>query len=154
MKPFVFKLQTALNLKQKEEEQVKEELQRLTAKHRDALDVLAALEGQLGQLEDRLRQFQESTVDVEEIQRCLSYLPVMKDKILRQKEIIRQIEAEIDQTRQVLVEIMRRRKVLEKLKERHFAQYQLEANREEQKNIDEMATNGYNRKDTALLHRS
>lgn len=151
MKPFVFKLQTALNLKLKEEEQVKEELRCLMDRHRAALNVLAALEGQLGQLEDRLRQFQESTVDVEEIQRCLGYLPVMRDKILRQKEVIRQIEAEIDQTRQALVEIMRRRKVLEKLKERHFTQYQLEANREEQKIIDEMATNGYNRKDTSLL---
>lgn len=151
MKPFEFKLQTALNLKQKEEDRVKEELQRLTAMRREALDKLAVLGGELCQLEDRLRRHQDARVDVAEIKRCLAYLPVMRDKILRQEEIIRQIEADMDKTRQLLVEIMRRRKVLEKLKERHYAQYQLEVTREEQKIIDEMATNGYNRNDSALL---
>jgi flagellar FliJ protein len=151
MKPFEFKLQTALNLKQKEEDRVKEELQRLTARRREELNRLAVLEGELGQLEDRVRRHQDARVDVAEIKRCLDYLPVMRDRISRQQEIIRQIEADMDKTRQLLVEIMRRRKVLEKLKERHYAQYQLEVTREEQKIIDEMATNGYNRNDSALL---
>lgn len=151
MKPFVFKLQTALNIKLKEEDRVKEELHQLTDRRREALEVMAVLEDELERLEDRLRQFQSASVDVEEIQRCLNYLPVMRGKILNQKEHIRQIEVEIDETRQVLVEIMRKRKVLEKLRERHYAQYQLEYNREEQKAIDEMATNSFNRKDSALL---
>lgn len=151
MKPFVFKLQTALNLKIKEEDRVKEELRRLTNRCQEEFDVLAALEERLGQLEDRLRRRQEARVDVAEIQRCLDYLPVMKDRILRQKEVIRRIKEEIEKTRQELVEIMRERKVLEKLRERHFAQYLVEVNREEQKIIDEMATNGYNRKDPAYI---
>lgn len=151
MKPFEFKLQTALNLKQKEEDRVKEDLQRLTARRSEAVEKLAVLVDELCQLEDRLRRHQEDRVDVAEIKRCLNYLPVMRDRIMRQEEIIRQIENEMDKTRQLLVEIMRRRKVLEKLKEKHYAQYQLEVSREEQKIIDEMATNGYNRKESALL---
>lgn len=151
MKPFAFKLQTALNIKLKEEEKVKEELHQQTARRLETLDLLAVLEEELGKLEDRLRGHQDTRVDVDEIRRCLDYLPVIREKILRQKECIRQIEAEIDRIRQTLVELMRKRKVLEKLKERHYAQYQAEVNREEQKIIDEMATNSYYRKDAALL---
>lgn len=153
MKPFEFKLQTALNLKQKAEDRIKEELQRLTVRYHEALAHLADLEEQLNRLEEQRRRYQETSVEVAEIRICLNYLTVMHDKILRQNEVIRLIAAEIDKTRQVLIEIMRQRKVLEKLKGRHYAQYQLELSREEQKIIDEMATNGYNRKDSALFHR-
>lgn len=150
MKPFEFKLQTSLCLKQKEEDRVKEELQIISSRYQEETRHLMLLAEQSVQLEDRLRKSQEAMVDVVETRLCLDYLPVMRGRIEGQQELVNLARAEMESIRQKLVEIMRKRKVLEKLKERHYTQYQLELTREEQKIIDEMATNGYNRKDAGL----
>jgi len=56
----------------------------------------------------------------------------------------------MEEVRGELVEIMKERKIMEKLRTRHYQEYMREFLREEQKQIDEMATTGFIHRDSAV----
>ena len=67
------------------------------------------------------------------------YLAQLDNEIMMANAHLRQLDGEQQKTLNAYVEAQRERKVLEKLRDKKKAEYQLEANHEEQKQLDEMA---------------
>jgi len=150
MKPFLFKLQTALDIKLKEEDIQKEKLYQATKVYKQNLRQLTGLKNRLVEIQDILRGKQVKNIDVLEIKNCQDYIPVLNERIKQQEEKTEDSRLEMERVRSKLLEIMKKRKILEKLKTRHYQEYMREFLREEQKQIDEMATIGYVHKDSAV----
>ncbi|PKM47623.1 MAG: flagellar export protein FliJ [Firmicutes bacterium HGW-Firmicutes-8] len=150
MKPFLFKLQTALDIKLKEEDIQKEKLYQATKVYKQNLRMLTGLKNRLVEIQDILRGKQVKNIDVLEIKNCQDYIPVLNERIKQQEEKTEDSRLEMERVRSKLLEIMKKRKILEKLKTRHYQEYMREFLREEQKQIDEMATIGYVHKDSAV----
>jgi len=150
MKPFVFKLQTALDIKLREEDAQKQKLHRLTEIYKKNSELLENMKAQAEAVRDRIRVNQAQKLKVEEIKRCQDYLPVLNEKIKHHQEVTENSRLDMERTRNGLLETMKERKVLEKLRTRHYQEYVRECLREEQKQIDEMATIGYVHRDSAI----
>ncbi len=150
MKKFVFKLQTALDLKLKAEEMKKEELVTVTDIYKESCRVLDDLKTRLAEIQDTVRGKQGEQFDVTEIKRCQDYIPVINDHICQQALLTEEHRAAMEEVRGELVEIMKERKIMEKLRTRHYQEYMREFLREEQKQIDEMATTGFIHRDSAV----
>lgn len=150
MKPFVFKLQTSLDVKLKREELQKEELARATKIYRENTDVLKSMRHRLIDIQEILRGKQHKQIDVLDILNYQDYIPALIERIKQQETVTEESRQAMEDERQKLVEIMRERKVLEKLRAKHYHEYVQECLREEQKEIDEMATMGFIHKDPAV----
>jgi len=150
MKPFVFKLQTALEVKLTEEDIFKEQLSDATEVYKHNLGILLGLRKRLREIQGILRGNQSSELDIREIKNCQDFIPVLNDRIKAQETVTENSRQEMEGIRRQLVEIMKERKVLEKLRFRHYQEYVRESLREEQKQIDEMATVGHIRKNPAV----
>ncbi len=147
MKPFVFRLQTALDIKIHQEERAKEELHKATVLYENSLQLLQYTKQHLFNLQGELREMQKKTLDVDEVMRCQQFIPVLDRQIEMQQLEVAAKKSELEKVRAQLVELMRERKVLEKIKSRHYQEHLKLALLEEQKLIDEMATNRFIRKD-------
>ncbi len=150
MKPFVFKLQTSLNVKLKREEIQKEELARATKIYQENTDILSRLCDKLIEIQEVIRGKQNKQINILDILNYQDYIPVLIERIKQQEIIVEEFRQAMESERQKLVEIMRERKVLEKLRAKHYHEYVQECLREEQKQIDEMATVGFMQKDSAV----
>ncbi|PKM80843.1 MAG: flagellar export protein FliJ [Firmicutes bacterium HGW-Firmicutes-14] len=150
MKPFVFRLQTALDLRLKEEEMLKEKLCRATEDYKKRLKALEELRVRLTEIQDVIRGKSRRDIDVSEIVRYEDFIPVLAGRIETQKAAVEESRQEMERIRHDLVETMKDRKVLEKLRTGHYQEYVKESLREEQKQIDEMATTGYVHKDSVM----
>lgn len=143
MKPFVFKLQTALGLKQKQEEQQKQIMGKLQIKYQQELTLLDSFQTKLLNLQAHLRVEQMAIIELPKIISYQEYMPVLHSRIKQQSEQVDRLLAEIEQARAVLVSLMQERKILEKLKAKKYEEWRKQDLLEEQKNIDEMAMNTY-----------
>lgn len=150
MKPFVFKLQTALDIKVRNEDRQKEELQIKTKIYMDNLQILKNYENKLLEAQDNVREMQQQRVDYFRINFCLEYINILNERINNQKNVVEECRKEMEAARAKLLILMKERKVIEKLKERHYREYIRESLREEQKLIDEMATISFAHKEPAL----
>jgi flagellar FliJ protein len=150
LKSFVFKLQTALNVKFKEEDIHKEKLHTATDVYISNLNLLDNLKNRLFEIQDILREKQLNTINVIEIKRVHDFIPVIRERIHSQDKVTEESRVKMEQIRAELVEIRKKRKILEKIRSRHYQAYMVEFLREEQKLIDEMATVGFVRKNSAV----
>ncbi|MDA8233844.1 MAG: flagellar export protein FliJ [Clostridia bacterium] len=143
MKPFKFKLQTSLDLRKRQEDMQKLELAALTKEFQNKLAVLVEMRQQLKQLQDELRYHQGQVIDLSQFKIWQEFVPVMNKKIMVQESLVEESRQAMEQFREVLLETVKARKILEKLMVRYYEEYKREVLREEQKQIDEMATNAY-----------
>jgi len=86
---------------------------------------------------DSLLNIQEATINRMQVQQW--YLLELNQKIQESIQQIQKLTVQTDKALNRYIEAQKERKVLEKLADKHFAEYQLQANREEQKMLDEMA---------------
>ncbi|SHG58295.1 flagellar FliJ protein [Thermosyntropha lipolytica DSM 11003] len=142
MKPFVFRLQTKLDVSRREEEMAKARLQ-AKEKEVEELEVEKAnLYCSLARSEAMMRNFlRESNIYFVNLIR--DYIPVLKENIARVEERLDKAREELENLRQDLLKKKREVKTLEKLKQKAWEEYLYELNREEQKFIDEIATSRY-----------
>lgn len=143
MKPFVFKLQMALDLKLKEEDDRKEKLHRQTELYQAECARLNELVARLNQVYALLRDKQSTTINVMEVKEIVDYVPVLRERISRQEETTEASRMEMEQARLRLLATVKERKAIEKLREKHYQRFLQECLRQEQKEIDEMASVGF-----------
>jgi len=143
MKPFKFKLQNSLELRKRQEELQKIELVALTKDFQEKLEVLQQLRLQMASLQDEIRCRQGSVIDLLQFRTWQEYIPVINKKIMAQEKLVKESRQVMEKGRERLLDTVKARKMLEKLKVRHYEVYKSELMREEQKQIDEMATNTY-----------
>jgi len=143
MQRFKFRLQTTLEIAQKREDLKKQELAICQNALREALEILNILQKQNSDLEEEFEEEQKKNLRVGTIQIYRDYITYLKKRIQEQNELIIQLTAVVDQCKNELLQLMKDRKVLEKLKHRYWTEYQQEVLHEEQKIIDEIATNQF-----------
>lgn len=141
MKAFKFRLQTVLDMRQREEEARGREL----AEAMTALDQEQAKLSELRILEaNALAEYhllqKEGRLDVQAIQWFQTYSMGLTASIQAQLQRIAQAENRVAERRARLIEAARAKQVLDQLKTQARAEYQKAADLEEAKQMDEMAT--------------
>lgn len=148
MKNFVFRLQTALDVKNREEDRLKEKLYKAKQLFDQNLLVLNDVRNRLTDVMNRIRGNQLDRIAIAEVRYCQEFIPILNGRIKEQEAVVEKCRREVEAVNLEIIEVMKGRKILEKIKARHYRAYMLEFRREEQKEIDEMATMGYLQKDS------
>ncbi len=146
MARFRFPMQNILNMKEKLEEQAKNEYGQANAR-------LLAEEKKLEQLNNRLEaaRLQLKNVLIEilsmtEIHKRENAIVILKGYVKQQQLVVKRCEKEVEIAREKLTEAMKERKIFEKLREKAFEEFIKEEGRREQKEVDEFMSYRYGAK--------
>src|SRR5687768_17063584 len=146
MSTFHFKLQTVLRLRSAERDSRREEL----AKGHRAEEILR---GQQRQLEKEMADLKETTRrlsepgrgDIDGLLRTHRYELLLRIQTQQLAAQMAQVQAETERRRLAVVEADRQVRVLEKLRERQMLAHRLHAEKQEAKQLDEVAALSYSR---------
>ena len=98
-------------------------------------------------LSDSLDMMKREGLQVDELKFQHRYLNNMKEFIETQKNIVKEIARQVESKRIELVNATIDRKVIDKARERKEQEYKKNIDRDEQKLTDEVAVNGFIRRD-------
>ena len=140
MARFIFPLQNILNMKEKLEEQAKNEYSQANLRLRDAEEEEQRLRDREQGAEETLRQTLSESLDVMEIKKCEDAVEILKVYVKEQHLVVIKCAREVEIAREKLNEAMKERKTFEKLREHAFEDFVKEQNLAEQKEIDELVS--------------
>lgn len=146
-KRFVFRLQTVLEVKERQEEEEKKKLSELIAWQRQEEQILAQMVHKEQDTRQRLKDKQEAGqyLEVDELKRISYFLKKIAADIEAQKAKLVEIARRIEEQRQALIKAAQEKKTLEMLKEQHHHEWLREIEEEEARFLDELATLKYAR---------
>lgn len=144
MAKFVYGMQNILDIKYKLEEQAKQNYMTVQARLNEALDYMEQLEHRQKDYMNQYVLLVSDELNVLEIENCKNSIILLDVYIAQQKQVINQIERELEQAILKLNEAMKERKIHEKLRENQFEVFKQELNQEEMKEIDELVSYRYN----------
>ena len=146
MAKFRFRFASNLRLKERIEEQRKQEYGRaIAALEREKQRKLRMLK----EREDAIHSFRESInrkITPFDLQMHNNFLSYMKERLIKQDEAIKKAEEEVEKRRLILVEAMKERKILEKLREKDYETFKQEQLLAEQKIQDEIVSYRYSQR--------
>jgi len=145
MKKFHFKLATKLRLTIQEEKQALWEYRTRQNELQLEQDLLDSLDCQLLNLWDYYREIIKSGAGIQQLIMVQQFVPVLKERIKEQMLKVEAARLLMQEAETIYLDKRAERKTIDKLKDREYQQYWLEWQREEQKLIDEIATNGFGR---------
>lgn len=140
MARFIFSLQNLLDIKEKIEEQEKNNYSQANLRLQEALEELEMLKKRHLDAQEILRNVMREVLDVQQIRSREDAVDILKMFVDNQQQIVYQREQELEEARERLNEAMKERKTFEKLRERAFQEFMIEENRKEQKEIDELVS--------------
>lgn len=143
MAKFVFSMQNLLNMKEKIEEQEKNNYGRANMRLQEANEKLSLLQDRQQEAQVRLSEIIVSVLDVSEIRQRENAVEILKMYVRQQEIVVLQREREAEEARERLNEAMKERKTFEKLREKAFEAFVAEENRKEQKEVDELVSYRY-----------
>ena len=147
MAKFVYKMQNILDIKYQMEDQAKITYSLARKKLDDEEDKLRTLINKKNEYEDNYRELASSVLDVLSIVTCKKAIDVTKEKIKRQYVEVRVAEKNLEAARIKLNDVMVDRKTYEKLREHAFDDFLRELEEQEKKEIDELVSYRFNKKD-------
>ena len=146
MSKFFYRMQNILNIKYKLEDQAKTEFMLANQVLREEEEKLQALEIRKKGYEDAVRNLLQNQLQVDRIKENQEAIVRMEEfiraQIIKVEEAARQVEIKAAK----LTELMQERKAQEKLKEKAFEAFLQEENAKESKEIDELVSFTYGRK--------
>ena len=146
MSKFIYRMQNILNIKYKLEDQAKTEFMLANQVLREEEEKLQALEIRKKGYEDAVRNLLQNQLQVDRIKENQEAIVRMEEfiraQIIKVEEAARQVEIKAAK----LTELMQERKAQEKLKEKAFEVFLQEENARESKEIDELVSFTYGRK--------
>lgn len=146
MARFRFPLENILNMKEKLEEQAKNEYGQANARLISEQDKLNQLEIRLEGAKQKLKNVLQETLSVMEIRKREDAVEIIKTYVMQQLLIVKRCEKEVEIAREKLSEAMKERKIFEKLREKAFEEFMREEGRKEQKEVDELMSYKYGTK--------
>lgn len=146
MRAFHFRLQTKLDICQRQEQVTREEMHRRIAIRNQVLQELELLENRFQSLEQSIREMNTGPGQFPRIMINRQYIPVLNQQIKISEENLTTAEEAVEEVRMELIERMRETRTLEKLKDKAWHKYLHEMLLEEQKHIDEVAGTAHHRK--------
>ena len=143
VKPFQFRLQTKLDITAREEQLARDELHtKLLA--RDIVQAeLEKVNDKLFGVEVSIKQLFEGSFCIEKVLLLKAFVPVLKALRTEKEEEMINCEISIEKARALLIEKIKEAKILNNLRDKEWQSYLLELLKEEQKIIDEIATNSH-----------
>ncbi|MFO0885790.1 MAG: flagellar export protein FliJ [Pirellulales bacterium] len=152
MQPFKFRLATLLRLRSNERDERRAEL----GKAYEAAAILKERQKEIeGEQADLRRQQGEligpGQASVEKILHIQRYMLILRVNLTQLAQQQAQVEAEIERRRLVLVEADRQVRILEKLSEKKLSEYQAEELRQEIRDLDEQALQGFERQTEGVV---
>ncbi len=143
MSRFIFSMQGLLDIKEKLEDQEKNNFRQANMRLMEAEEELAALRERKLLAEEKLRQQVTEVLHIQEIRHRENAVDILKMYVEQQRLVVKQREKEVEVARNRLNEAIKERKVFEKLREKAYEEYKTEENLKEQKEIDEMVSYRY-----------
>ena len=146
MSKFIYRMQNILNIKYKLEDQAKTEFMLANQLLREEEEKLETLRVRKKGYEDAVRNLLQNQLQVDRIKENQEAIVRMDEfiraQIIKVEEAARQVEIKAAK----LTELMQERKAQEKLKEKAFEAFLQEENAKESKEIDELVSFTYGRK--------
>lgn len=149
MKRFEFRLERVLGYRQKLEEQRHQLFGRALQMVQTQQAGLLALYQLVSQAKEEMRGQSRSTVDVQALRQQRVYLGTVTRQVAVALKRLRTLEHELDRCRRMLIEARKDRRALELLREKRRADHEVEAGREAQKELDEVAARAAVMRETA-----
>jgi len=143
MAKFVYRMQNILTIKEKLEEQARNEYAAQRA-------VLNEAEEEEQRLRDEKRQYEKEAEDIRtdrlnfrSIEENANAIATLEGMIKEQQKVVRREEDRLEEKRAELEEAIKERKTQDKLKEHAFDEFKAEVNHQEAKEIDELTSYTY-----------
>ncbi len=140
MARFIFPLQNILNMKEKLEEQAKNEYSQANMRLHEAEDEEERLRQREADAEEDLKNILAESLDVIEIKKKEDAVEILKVYVKEQHLVVIQRARDVEIAREKLNEAMKERKTFEKLREHAFEDFVKEQNLAEQKEVDELVS--------------
>jgi flagellar protein FliJ len=139
MAKFNFKLQTLLNVKSQQEDNIKNELGKSIQKLENEKTELRRLEMEM---EANISEFNKKSrkTTVEKLIHFNGYISFLNTKIKHQKENVNYASQNVDKVREELIKIDKEREILDRLKEKKYEIFLKELLKEEQRLNDEIVS--------------
>lgn len=138
MSRFRFSMENILIIKEKLEEQAKNEYAQANARllrEQDQLGVLVCRRDEAGQ---ELRKKLQETLSMKEIRKKEEAVEILKFYVMQQQLVVLRCEKEVEVAREKLSEAMKERKIFEKLREKAYEEFVQEESKKEQREVDEL----------------
>lgn len=142
---YMFNLQILLDYRKRVEEGIQLELSHIQREFEKGKKRLITFEEEKNHYEDELAKREEKRIDVEEGMLYRDYLKGMRIRIRKQREMIANIQSELDKKRDELLSATKKRKVLEKIRENDWKRFVNVLARREGMFMDEMGIRKYQR---------
>ncbi|BDU50479.1 flagellar export protein FliJ [Haliovirga abyssi] len=143
---FKFRFQKALEFKQKEEDIIKDELKQKRYELNILQEKLIEVENEIKIFMKKYSEMKQNRINIMMIKNYDSFLLRLKKKKEISEINIKEKEKEIEKSEELYFEKRKEKKTFEKLKEKYFERYKEEEIKKEQKFIDEISNNMYNRR--------
>jgi flagellar export protein FliJ len=144
---FSFKLQTLLKVKTQQEDNLKNELGKAIRKLEEENSILRRIEFEKNKYIFEFNEKSRKTT-VNNLIKFNNYISHLTNKIMLQKENINLASHNVDKVREDLIKIVKEREILDKLKDKKYAEYLIEQNKDEQKINDEIISYKHTGNDT------
>lgn len=143
MARFKFPMQNILDMKEKLEEQEKNQYSQANMRLQEAIAEKEALEHRLENEKRKMQEEISASLNVEKIHRREEAIQILLMYVRQQVLVVKQREKEVEVARERLNQAMKERKTFEKLRERAFEAFRIEENLREQKEVDELVSYRY-----------
>ena len=146
MSKFIYRMQNILNVKYKLEDLAKTEFMLANQALREEEEKLENLKNRKFGYEETVRQLLKHNLDVDRIKENQDAIVRMEEFIAEQVKKVEEARELVERKAAKLTELMQERKAQEKLKEKAFENFLQEENAKESKEIDELVSFTYGRK--------
>lgn len=138
MSRFRFSMENILIIKEKLEEQAKNEYAQANARLFREQDKLDALVCRCEEARQELKKKLQETLSMKDIRKREEAVEVLKFYVIQQQLAVIRCEKEVEVAREKLSEAMKERKIFEKLREKAYEEFVQEENKKEQREVDEL----------------
>jgi flagellar FliJ protein len=149
VKAFQFRLQTSLELAERQEQMAREELVIKTLRRDNCQMQLEAARNRLSGMEQSIRDSAGQHWPWERVLVTINYIPIVNQCIDEITDELNRAEQEVEKARTALLARVRQTRTLNRLREKEWLNYLEEWNRDEQKSIDEIAITRFARQKNA-----
>lgn len=146
MARFRYRMQSILDIKEKLENQARQELSAAQAALNEELERLEALKERKAGYEEEAAGLLSGTLKLLDIEENKTAIMKMEEYIFLQEERVRIAEKQVEKARARLQEVMQERKMHEKLREHAFEEFLEEEKKQESKEVDELTSYTYGQK--------
>lgn len=150
MAKFIYRMQSILDIKEKMEEQAKNDFSRARLHLNEEEEKLKKLKDRKEAYEEQGRKLQEKGLNVRDILDNRNAIERMKEFISQQQKAVNTAQAQLEEAREKLQNAMQESKTQTRLKEKAFEQFLKEENAKESKEIDELVSYTYGRKNNRM----